>query len=144
MNVDLRDKKVLLTGGAGGLGTAITLAFIEAGARVLALDVDRAKGQRLLAECGSLGSTMSGSVRLVDGDLADLGATAELVDKLGREEGGIDVLINNAAIYPSRSIEDYSMEELDVVQRVNVQAAIVCVRAVLPAMKQKRWAGSST
>ena len=138
MNVDLRDKKVLLTGGAGGLGTAITLAFIEAGARVLALDVDRAKGQRLLAECGSLGSTMSGSVRLVDGDLADLGATAELVDKLGREEGGIDVLINNAAIYPSRSIEDYSMEELDVVQRVNVQAAIVCVRAVLPAMKDRK------
>jgi len=97
VNVDLRDKKVLLTGGAGGLGTAITLAFIEAGARVLALDVDKAKGERLLAECGSLGST-AGSVRLVRGDLSDLGATAELVDELGREEGGIDVLINNAAI----------------------------------------------
>jgi 3-oxoacyl-[acyl-carrier protein] reductase len=137
VNVDMRDKKVLLTGGAGGLGTAITLAFIEAGARVLALDVDRAKGQRLLAECGSLASTMPGSVRLVNGDLADLDATAELVGEIGREEGGIDVLINNAAIYPSRSIEDYSMEELDAVQRVNVQAAIVCVRAVLPAMKQK-------
>jgi len=136
VNVDLRDRKVLLTGGAGGLGTAITLAFIEAGARVLALDVDKAKGERLLAECGSLGST-AGSVRLVRGDLSDLGATAELVDELGREEGGIDVLINNAAIYPSRAIEDYSMEELEAVQRVNVQAAIVCVRAVLPAMKQK-------
>jgi len=136
VNVDLRDKKVLLTGGAGGLGTAITLAFIEAGARVLALDVDQVKGQRLLAECGSLGST-AGSVRLVRGDLSDLGATAELVDELGREAGGIDVLINNAAIYPSRAIEDYSMEELEAVQRVNVQAAIVCVRAVLPAMKQK-------
>jgi 3-oxoacyl-[acyl-carrier protein] reductase len=136
VNVDLRDKKVLLTGGAGGLGTAITLAFIEAGARVLALDVDRTKGERLLAECESLGSS-AGSVRLVTGDLADLGATATLVDDLGREEGGIDVLINNAAIYPSRTIEDYSVEELETVQRVNVQAAIVCVRAVLPAMKQK-------
>jgi 3-oxoacyl-[acyl-carrier protein] reductase len=98
VNADLRDKKVLLTGGAGGLGTAITLAFIEAGARVLALDVDKAKGERLLAECGSLGAT-PGSVRLVRGDLSDLGATANLVDALGREEGGIDVLINNAAIY---------------------------------------------
>ena len=53
----LRDKKVLLTGGAGGLGTAITLAFSEAGARVLALDVDRDKGERLLAECGAAGAT---------------------------------------------------------------------------------------
>src|ERR1700735_262170 len=95
VNVDLRDKKVLLTGGAGGLGTAITLAFIEAGARVLALDVDRAKGQRLLAECGSLGSTRSGSVRLVDGDLADLGAIAELVGKLGRADGGTDVSLDH-------------------------------------------------
>jgi 3-oxoacyl-[acyl-carrier protein] reductase len=136
VNVDLLNKKVLLTGGAGGLGTAITLAFIKAGARVLALDVDKAKGERLLAECESLGSA-SGSMRLVSGDLADLGATADVVGALGREEGGIDVLINNAAIYPSRAIEDYTMEELEAVQRVNVQAAIICVQAVLPAMKQK-------
>jgi 3-oxoacyl-[acyl-carrier protein] reductase len=136
VKVNLRDKKVLLTGGAGGLGTAITLAFIGAGARVLALDVDKAKGARLLAECGSLGSTI-GSVRVIRGDLGDLSATADLIGTLEREEGGVDVLINNAAIYPSRAVEDYSLEELDTVQRVNVQAAIVCVRAVLPAMKQR-------
>ncbi len=136
MNVNLRDKKVLLTGGAGGLGTAITLAFADAGARVLALDVDEEKGERLLAECQRQPSA-SGSVRLVHGDLGDLKATATLVAELGHEEGGIDILINNAAIYPSRAIEDYSLAELEAVQRVNVQAAIVCVRAVLPAMKQK-------
>jgi 3-oxoacyl-[acyl-carrier protein] reductase len=133
---NLKGKKILVTGGAGGLGTAITFAFVEAGARVIALDVDRVKGERLLAEFQKLGS-QAGSMRLVSGDLSDLSGTAALVELLGKEEGGIDILINNAAVYPSRSIEDYSLEELDAVQRVNVQAAIVCVRAVLPSMKQK-------
>src|SRR5580658_8227953 len=96
--MELRDRKVLLTGAAGGLGTAITLAFAKAGARVLALDIDAAKGEALLAESARAGAP-AGAVRFVRCDLADLAATGELVKTLDAEEGGVDTLINNAAIY---------------------------------------------
>jgi 3-oxoacyl-[acyl-carrier protein] reductase len=47
--MDMTGRKVLITGAAGGLGTAITWAFARAGAQVHALDIDAAKGERLLA-----------------------------------------------------------------------------------------------
>ena len=54
-----------------------------------------------------------------------------------RREGGVDIVINNAAIYPSKPFEDYTIEEHQQVQRVNVDAGIVCVQAALPGMKAK-------
>ena len=69
--------------------------------------------------------------------LADLAATKARVEALCRQENGVDILINNAAIYPSHSMEDYSIEQLEAIQRVNVQAAIVASQAVIPAMKRR-------
>jgi 3-oxoacyl-[acyl-carrier protein] reductase len=136
--MELRDRKVLLTGAAGGLGTAITLAFAKAGARVLALDVPGDKGDALLAECARQ-NIPKNSVRFVSGDLADLAATGALVRALCEEEDGVDTLINNAAIYPSHSIEDYTIAQLEAVQRINVQASIVATQAVIPGMKQRAF-----
>jgi 3-oxoacyl-[acyl-carrier protein] reductase len=134
--MELRNRKVLLTGAAGGLGTAITLAFAKAGARVLALDIAGARGDALLAECARAHAPAE-LVRFVPGDLADLAATGALVSALCTEEGGIDTLINNAAIYPSQAIEDYTIEQLEAVQRVNVQASIVATQAIIPGMKAR-------
>jgi len=134
--MEMRDRTVLLTGAAGGLGTAITLAFARNGARVLALDIDGAKGDVLLAECARQ-NTPPGALRFVAGDLTDLAATAALVRTLCQEENGVDILINNAAIYPSHRIEDYTIEQLEAVQHVNVQAGIVAAQAVIPGMKQR-------
>ena len=134
--MELRDRKVLLTGAAGGLGTAITLAFVKAGARVLALDLDAAKGEALLAESARAGAPVR-AVRFVRCDLADLAATGALVKTLDAEEGGVDTLINNAAIYPSHAINDYTIEQLEAVQRVNVQASIVATQALVPGMKAR-------
>jgi 3-oxoacyl-[acyl-carrier protein] reductase len=134
----LGGRKVVITGAGGGLGQAVTLAFAESGARVLALDIDKGKGERLMGEYGRR-PKMAGSVRFVPGDVAALDDYAALLERLGAEEGGIDVLINNAAIYPSRGIEDYSLAELEEVQRVNVTAAMVGVQAVLPHMKRQGY-----
>ena len=89
-----------------------------------------------MAECGRA-DTPEKAVRFVDCDLADLAATKARVQALCREEDGVDILINNAAIYPSHSMEDYSIEQLEAIQRVNVQAAIVASQAVIPAMKRR-------
>ena len=103
---------------------------------MLALDIGAARGAALLAECGRA-DTPEKAVRFVDCDLADLAATKARVEALCRQENGVDILINNAAIYPSHSMEDYSIEQLEAIQRVNVQAAIVASQAVIPAMKRR-------
>ncbi|MCD0506220.1 SDR family NAD(P)-dependent oxidoreductase, partial [Bordetella petrii] len=74
----------------------------------------------------------------VAADLANSQALQAQADRL-LADGPIDVLINNAAIYPSRPFEEYSDEELARVHRVNVGAAVQLTRAVLPAMRAQQW-----
>ncbi|HLH50211.1 MAG TPA: SDR family oxidoreductase [Roseiarcus sp.] len=127
---------ILYTGAAGGLGAETTLHFLRAGAKVVALDNNRAKLAALSARAAGEGLN-----RLVpcETDLSDLAELRAALEKLSAELGGFDVVINNAAIYPSKPFEDYTIEEHQAVQRVNVDAGIVCVQVALPHMRRKNW-----
>ena len=132
----LAGKTILYTGAAGGLGLQTTLQFLRARAHVVAIDNDREKMTALeqaAQEDRLCGLTVRGT------DLADADATRETLDRLCKEVGGFDVVINNAAIYPSKAFEEYSLEEHRSVQRVNVDAGIVCVQAALPHMRAQNW-----
>lgn len=129
-------KVILYTGAAGGLGTETTLSFLRSGAKVVAIDNDERKTQALrdaVAGEGLAGLT----VRAID--LSDLSGLRAELDRVAAEVGGFDVVINNAAIYPSKPFEEYSIEDFQMVQRVNVDAGIVCVQAALPHMRKKGW-----
>jgi NAD(P)-dependent dehydrogenase (short-subunit alcohol dehydrogenase family) len=130
------NKTVLLTGAAGGLGSGTALQFLRAGTRVVALDVDAAKLDRLSRE--AVAESLPG-LTPCETDLADLEALRVRLQTVSQDLGGFDVVINNAAIYPSKQFEDYTIEEHQAVQRVNVDAAIVCVQVALPHMKRERW-----
>jgi NAD(P)-dependent dehydrogenase (short-subunit alcohol dehydrogenase family) len=130
MRIDGRT--VLITGAAGGLGSVMAEVLAEAGGRILILDLEDSPGSEVAKRIGD-------RARFVPADLADLPATRELVSQLAEEKGGIDVLVNNAAIYPSKHFDQYSIEEYERVQRVNADAAFVCVQAVVPRMRAKRW-----
>ena len=132
----LSNRTVLLTGAAGGLGTECALAFLNSGARVIAVDHDAAKIARLEATAKGFAT---GLLTVASLDLADLAGLRGELDRLAAACGGIDVVVNNAAIYPSKPFEDYTIEELQAVQRVNVDAGIVCVQAALPGMRTKGW-----
>lgn len=136
--MDMTGRKLLITGAAGGLGGAISWAFARAGAQVYALDIDNAKGERLLAAGHAQDTAVRERLHFIRGDLADVQGLGRQLAALFEQIGGIDVLINNAAIYPSRSIEDYGIEEHRQVQCVNVDAALVCVQAALPHMKRQQ------
>jgi meso-butanediol dehydrogenase/(S,S)-butanediol dehydrogenase/diacetyl reductase len=87
----LKDKRVLITGGAGGIGTATAVRFLEEGARVVALERDDAACERLERAVPGL----SGCVRA---DVSDADDVARAFDGLDDALGGLDVLINNAGI----------------------------------------------
>lgn len=129
-------KTILHTGAAGGLGTETTLQFLRAGAKVVALDNDRQKIKNLLGHAEEEG--LKGLV-LCEADLSDLADLRARLEKTSGEVGGFDVVINNAAIYPSKAFEDYTIEECQAVQRVNVDAGVVCVQVALPHMRRRGW-----
>jgi NAD(P)-dependent dehydrogenase (short-subunit alcohol dehydrogenase family) len=132
--IGVAGRTILYTGAAGGLGLATTLALLAAGARVVAVDNDPAKLAALaVAAAGAPG------LALAPLDLADQPALAAGLAGLSAETGGFDVVINNAAIYPARPFEDFTVDEFHAVQRVNVEAAVICVQAALPHMRARGW-----
>ncbi|WP_447910213.1 SDR family NAD(P)-dependent oxidoreductase [Brevundimonas bullata] len=127
-------KVVLYTGAAGGLGLQTTLQLMGRGATVVAVDNDPAKVAALREAAAAV---PTGRLVVSTVDLSDLeGFRAELKARLA-EVGGFDVVINNAAIYPSKPFEDYSIEEHQAVQRINVDAGIVAVQEALPEMRAR-------
>jgi len=134
--MEFTGKTVLLTGAAGGLGTEISLAFMAQGARLIGIDIDDAKIADLEARAENAGPRRLQIERI---DLAVPEIVREKMAALAGMAGGIDVLINNAAIYPSKPFEEYALSEWDAVQRVNVAAGAACAQAVLPGMRRKGW-----
>ncbi|AQZ54011.1 SDR family NAD(P)-dependent oxidoreductase [Martelella mediterranea] len=128
-------RRVLYTGGAGGLGAETTRALLSAGAEVHVLDFD---AEKIAALEGAASEATADRLHLHRIDLLDKPALAGLLGTLAAERA-IDVVINNAAIYPSKPFEDYSDAELAAVHGVNVEAAQLCTRAALPGMRAQNW-----
>lgn len=123
-------KVILYTGAAGGLGLETTLEMLRTGAKVVAIDNDAVKVPSLKEAAKDLPGL---TVAMLD--LSDLAGLRTGLERLSTEVGGFDVVINNAAIYPSKPFEDYSIEDMQLVQRINVDAGIVAVQVALPHMK---------
>jgi 3-oxoacyl-[acyl-carrier protein] reductase len=127
------DKTVLVTGAARGLGAAMAAGFAREGGNVAIIDLPGSLGGEVAQQINTSG--VAGSAFFVPCDLADLDRTAQIVRGLAGAHGGVDVLVNNAAIFPRKEVANYTIQEWQDVQRVNVDAAFVCVQAVLPEMR---------
>lgn len=131
-----KGRTALVTGATGGLGVAECEALAREGADVLMLDVKEgeaadALNARLPDGCGR--------ARFVACDLADPESAQARVRELDAQTGGIDILINNAAINPLKPIDAYDLAEWRKVQDVNATAAVALAQAVVPSMKRKGW-----
>jgi meso-butanediol dehydrogenase / (S,S)-butanediol dehydrogenase / diacetyl reductase len=109
----LKDKRVLITGGAGGIGAATARRFLEEGARVAVFDRDELAGRRLLQE-------LPGLETLIYADVADPASVAGAFDRLDLQMGGLDILINNAGISIRQSFMDITPEQWQTVLSVNL------------------------
>lgn len=134
--MEFAGKTILFTGAAGGLGAESALAYLRAGARVLCVDID---GAKIAALEDRAQAVATGSLAVERLDLADLATLERGLAALVEREGHIDVVVNNAAIYPARPFDELTLAEYQAVQRVNVEAGLVCVRAALPGMRTRGW-----
>ena len=122
----LEGRVAIVIGAARGIGAAIAERFAADGARVVIGDTDPEAGAAMAARLGA---------RFVATDIsqrADADAiVAAAVDGFGR----LDILVQNAAIYPWTLIEDIEPEEWDRVMAVNLRGTYLAARAALPAMR---------
>ena len=131
-----KGRTALVTGGTGGLGVVECEALAREGANVLMLDV---KEGHKADEINAVLPADAGKVRFIACDLVNPQATKDLAVQLDAEVGGIDILINNAAINPLKPIDAYDLAEWQKVQDVNATAAVALAMACVPSMKRKGW-----
>jgi 3-oxoacyl-[acyl-carrier protein] reductase len=130
MSQPLLDGRVaLVTGSTRGIGRAIAEAFAAEGARVVV------NGRRQ-ADSDAIAATIPRSLSM-GGDMGDRATIAALVDQVRAECGGIDILVNNAAIPQRSAITRLTDEEWDEVLRVNLTGPMALGRAVVPSMKER-------
>lgn len=122
---DLKNKLILLTGGANGIGAATVRAFYQQGATVHFCDLDEAAGARLVRE-------LSGTI-FTRVDLAKERETARWI-KRAAAAAPIHALVNNAAIDPRIPIAELSVEKFDRILNVNLRAMMIGCREALPHM----------
>ena len=136
--MDFKDKVVIVTGAARGLGQEYARQFARRGANVVACDLrDCAETLSVVEEEGAQGLALKT-------DVTDPGSTGEMASAAVDAFGGIDVLVNNAALYGSLTFVPFDKldeKEWDATMDVNVKGVWQCSKAVLPAM-QSRGGGS--
>ena len=124
---DLSGKVALITGAARGQGEAEARLFAKLGARVVLTDVLDAEGQQVAASIGD-------SARFVRHDVSSAADWAAAVDVAVREFGGLDVLVNNAAICNVTPIVDQSLDDLERQLQVNLIGPFLGIKAVVEPM----------
>jgi NAD(P)-dependent dehydrogenase (short-subunit alcohol dehydrogenase family) len=132
----LRGRVVILTGAAAGIGRVYARRLAREGARLSLVDVDGHGLRAAAEECRTLGAE---TIDLV-ADLADSAQARRSVDETAERLGGIDALVNNAALFstlPNRPFEAIPPDEVDRVLAVNVRAPFVLCQAVAPHLRRR-------
>ena len=129
----LDGRVAIVTGGGGGLGADMCRALAEAGAAVAVVGrtqetIDAVRDQ--VREAG-------GTAISVHADVSASASIDSMAEAVVRELGGIDVLVNNAAIYPRRAWTEIAEEEWDAVFATNLKGFFLCARACYPSMVER-------
>jgi NAD(P)-dependent dehydrogenase (short-subunit alcohol dehydrogenase family) len=125
----------VITGAGGGLGRAFALGFARAGARVVAADLD---GDAAAATRAAVVAETGGEAVAVTVDVADEASTVAMAAAALHAFGGVDVLVNNAAVYAGlqrRPFDEIEVADWDRVMAVNVRGPWLCAKACAAALR---------
>ncbi len=132
MDFNLTDKVALVTGGSRGLGRAICLGLAAEGARVAINSL------RSLAKATELAHRIKAEYAVdalpVPGDVAQETSVVQIFDRTEKALGPLDVLVNNAGIWPTAYVKDMTRQQWDTTQQINLTGPFLCCREAV-----RRW-----
>lgn len=133
---DLTGRIALVTGASRGIGRAIALALAAAGADVAVNYRERAADAAQVAEAIQ---AMGRRALAVGADVSSEQDVDAMIGRVHAALGRIDILVNNAGIGLVRGLDDLTLEDFDRTIAVNLRSAFLCMRAVLPGMREAGW-----
>lgn len=128
-------KSVIVTGASKGIGRGIAKVFAAEGANVLVVSRNPESGEKNVAEIKEAG----GNASFFSADVSKWKDVQAMAEAAMERYGQIDVLCNNAGIFPSARIEEMSEEDWDFVNSVNLKGTFMAVKACLPMMKERKY-----
>ncbi len=134
----LKDKVAVITGASRGMGKTFALAFAEEGAKLLLTTTNLKRAEGTVDEI----KTKGGDVAIIEADISHGDAGDKIAEKVMKQYGRVDILINNAAVWygiSARPWDSWTVEEWDQMFVVNVRGTWVVCKAIAPLMtKQKK------
>ncbi|TWF49341.1 L-iditol 2-dehydrogenase [Neorhizobium alkalisoli] len=130
----LKDKVALITGGARGIGLGFAEAFVAEGAKVIIADIDITRATKAAEAIGP-------AAKALKLDVTDLSSIDAVVKAVDQEFGGIDILINNAAIFDMAPIQSITEDSYDRVFDINLKGPLFMMKAVANVMIERKRGG---
>jgi len=134
--MSLAGKIVIVTGAASGIGLATAQRFAKEGAQVALWDINEEGAQREAAALVAGGAKAAIASRVDVSNRAQVDAAVERVHK---ELGRVQVLVNNAGITDFTPFMDMTEERWERIMNINLKSMLVCTQAVLPDMLEAKW-----
>ncbi len=136
MDLGIRDRVAIVTGGARSLGRADALALAAEGCKVAIVDLNAEGGAETARDIEQEG----GRARGYACDIRETGAVQDVVAAIERDLGAVDILVNNAGmIYTVGQLKDMRDEDWELNLAVNLTGTFKMTRAVFPGMRERRW-----
>lgn len=130
--INLSGKRAIVTGGAKGIGKGICYRLAEAGASLVVADLDETAAQATAQELSGQGwKAVPFTV-----DVSDEGQVQAMVQFCVQQFGGLDIMVNNAGIYPPKPIAQMTKAEFEKVHTVNLLSVFMTTKYAASAMKQ--------
>jgi NAD(P)-dependent dehydrogenase (short-subunit alcohol dehydrogenase family) len=131
----VNSRTVLVTGGTGALGSAVTQRLLDDGHRVAATWVVKEEAEALREAIGPTDRLM-----LVEADVTDPASIGGTVEDIEAELGPVDALVHLVGAWKGgESVHELSLDTWDRMLELNLRSALLCARAVLPSMRARGW-----
>jgi len=126
---DFRDQVIAVTGGAGGIGSALCHRFAAGGARLVVVDIDEARAKQIAGELPGSGHVGLGC------DLLDRADVERMLDDIAATHGRLDVLVNNVGMTSAERFDVRSVESIEREIDLNLVSPLVTTRLAVPLLR---------